>query len=155
MGRATVYGLAINSTEISGSSIYLPKPNVLPLHDIPILAKLAFDASPENWQLALTQAASRNHGACLQITQLTQNLQQICTFAHMLSKVILASNLTKPLILLIEGNLGKTLGNYITNWGKLGIQLVVIDELATRDANFVNLGKLQQGVVPVSFYGMY
>jgi ethanolamine utilization protein EutA len=155
LGRATVYGLALNSTEISGGSIYLPNPDLLPLLDIPILAKLPFDAPKEDWQQALTLASLRSNGACLQITQTNNNLQQIRAFAQMLSKEILASHLKKPLVLLIEGNLGKTLGNYITNWGKLSIQLVVIDELATRDAHFVNLGKLQQGVVPVSFYGMY
>ena len=154
-GRATVVGLALNSTEVSGSSIYLPKPDLLPLHDIPILANLSFDAPMENWQQVLAQASARSHGACLQITQLTQNLQQVRAFAHMFSAEVVTSNLKKPLVLLIEGNLGKTLGNYITNWGNLGIQLIVIDEIATRDAHFVNLGKLQQGVIPVSFYGMY
>ena len=159
-GRATVVGLTLNSTEVSGSSIYLLSPNLLPLHDLPILAKLPFDAPLANWQQALAQISARTKvlstgGACLQITQLPQNLQQVRAFAHMLSTNIIESHLKKPLVLLIEGNLGKTLGNYITNWGNLGIQLIVIDEIATRDAHFVNLGALRQGVIPVSFYGMY
>jgi len=155
LGRATAFGLALNSTEVSGSSIYLPNPNLLPLHDLPILAKLPFDAPVEAWQQALRLATMRATGVCLQITHANIGLQQIRTFAQTLAKEILANHLKKPLVLLIEGNLGKTLGNYITNWGNLGIQLIVIDEIATRDAHFVNLGKLQQGVIPVSFYGMY
>ena len=155
LGRATVFGLALNSTEISGSSIYLPNPNLLPLHDMPILAKLPFDAPIEAWRQALRLASTRENGACLQITQANIGLQQIRAFAQMFAKEILASHIIKPLVLLIEGNLGKTLGNYITNWGNLGIQLIVIDEIATRDAHFVNLSTLQQGVVPISFYGMY
>ncbi len=155
LGRATVFGLALNSTEVSGSSIYLPNPNLLPLHDLPILAKLQFDAPIEAWQQALRLAATRATGVCLQITQINISLQKVRAFAHMLSVIIIESHLKNPLVLLIEGNLGKTLGNYITNWGNLGIQLIVIDEIATREAHFVNLGKLQQGVIPVSFYGMY
>ena len=160
LGRATVTGLALNSTQVSGSSIYLKSAQLLPLRDIPILAKLPFDAPVEAWQQALSQAKTRdkvlnNGGACLQITQLPQNLQKIRAFAHMLSSEISKQNLNMPLILLIESNFGKTLGNYITNWGKLSLQLVVIDEVVTRDAHFVNLGKLQQGLVPLSFYGMY
>ena len=160
LGRATVTGLALNSTQVSGSSIYLQSPALLPLHDMPILAKLPFDAPIEAWQQALSQAKTRdkilnNGGACLQITQLPQNLQKVRAFAHMLSSEITKQNLNMPLILLIESNLGKTLGNYITNWGKLSLQLVVIDEVATRDAHFVNLGKLQQCLIPISFYGMY
>ncbi len=155
LGRATVYGLALNSTEISGSSVYLSNPDLLPLSDIPILAKLPIDAPIEIWQEMLILASIRDNGACLQITHTNIDLRQIRDFCKMFSKEIMASHLKKPLILLIEGNLGKTLGNYITNWGKLSIQLVVVDELTTRDAHFVNLGKIRQGVVPVSFYGMY
>ncbi len=155
LGRATVYGLALNSTEISGSSVYLPNPDLLPLNDIPILAKLPIDAPIKVWQEVLLLASTHANGACLQITQANINLRQIRDFSQMFSKEIAAIQLKKPIILLIEGNMGKTLGNYITNWGKLGIQLVVIDEIVTRDAHFVNLGKVRQGVVPVSFYGMY
>jgi ethanolamine utilization protein EutA len=155
LGRATVYGLALNSTEISGSSVYLPNPDLLPLNDIPILAKLPIDAPTKAWQEVLLRASTHANGACLQITQANINLRQIRDFSQMFSKEIAAIQLKKPIILLVEGNMGKTLGNYITNWGKLGIQLVVIDEIVTRDAHFVNLGKVRQGVVPVSFYGMY
>ena len=156
LGRATVTGLALNSTEVSGSSIYLASANSLPLRDIPILAKLPFDAPIAAWQQALAEASKRVNGACLQIThQYLPSLQQIRNFAKMLSAEILHLNLLNPLILLIEGNFGKTLGNYISHWGKLSLKLIVIDEVAMRDAHFVNLGKMQQGLVPVSFYGMY
>jgi ethanolamine utilization protein EutA len=155
LGRATVFGLTLNSTEISGSSLYLPHPEILPLNDIPILAKLSFSAPKEAWQEALSLASHHSTGVCLQITEATTELKKIRHFAQVMSKTILVSKLKKPLILLTQGNIGKTLGNYITNWGKMSIQLVVIDELNTRDAHFVNLGKMQQGVVPVSFYGMY
>jgi ethanolamine utilization protein EutA len=155
LGRATVYGLALNSTEISGSSVYLANPDLLPLNDIPILAKLPIDAPMKVWQAVLILARTQASGACIQITQTNINLRQILDFSQMFSKEIIAIQLKKPIILLTEGNLGKTLGNYITNWGKLSIELVVIDEIVTRDAHFVNLGKLRQGVVPVSFYGMY
>ncbi|MFM9835273.1 MAG: ethanolamine ammonia-lyase reactivating factor EutA [Methylophilaceae bacterium] len=154
-GRATVFGLTLNSTEISGSSIYLPHPEILPLNDIPILAKLAFSSPAKDWQDALALASAHRGGVCFQIMHVATQLQQIRDFAQMLAKLILASSLKNPLVLLIKGNIGKTLGNYITNWGKMSIQLVVIDELNTRDAHFVNLGKMQQGVIPVSFYGMY
>jgi ethanolamine utilization protein EutA len=48
-GRATVVGLTLHSTEISGNTVYLPKPDCLPLRDLPIIAKLAPDAPAEQW----------------------------------------------------------------------------------------------------------
>src|SRR5262249_42896362 len=34
-GRATVYGLLRHSTQVSGSTLFLPRPDVLPLTDLP------------------------------------------------------------------------------------------------------------------------
>ncbi|MBI3836709.1 MAG: ethanolamine ammonia-lyase reactivating factor EutA, partial [Planctomycetia bacterium] len=40
LGRATVYGLLRHSTELSGSTLYLPKPQLLPLKNVPIVGPL-------------------------------------------------------------------------------------------------------------------
>jgi ethanolamine utilization protein EutA (predicted chaperonin) len=59
-----------------------------------------------------------------------------------------------PLVLLVRENLGKVLGQWVTNWGRYSAKIVVIDEIGPRDAQFANVGRLTQGVVPVSLYGM-
>jgi ethanolamine utilization protein EutA len=59
-----------------------------------------------------------------------------------------------PLVLLTQHNIGKAIGNYATSWGNAGHNLIVIDEIPLRNAQFVNIGALRHGVVPVSFYGM-
>jgi hypothetical protein len=47
------------------------------------------------------------------------------------------------------------LGSYVTDWGKLPLHVVVIDEIAIDpDAHFVQIGRLRDRVVPVSFHGM-
>ena len=46
------------------------------------------------------------------------------------------------------------LGDYATDWGRAGTELVVIDEIPVRDAQFVNVGRGHDGVVPVSYYGV-
>jgi ethanolamine utilization protein EutA len=57
-------------------------------------------------------------------------------------------------VLLVGQNIGKTLGQYATTWGKQPACLIVIDELPPRPARFVSLGKLHSNVVPVSYYGL-
>ncbi len=59
-----------------------------------------------------------------------------------------------PLVLLVSENLGKVLGHYVTEWGALPLNLVVIDEIARRDAQYVQIGRLRDQVVPVSLYGL-
>ena len=51
-------------------------------------------------------------------------------------------------------NVGKVLGHYITQWGARPLNLVVIDEVAERHAQYVRVGRLHEQVVPVSFYGL-
>ena len=55
---------------------------------------------------------------------------------------------------LTENNIGKTLGSYLTNWGSLPYQILVIDEIPDRNARFIHVGNPFQSIVPVSFFGM-
>jgi ethanolamine utilization protein EutA (predicted chaperonin) len=58
------------------------------------------------------------------------------------------------LIILVETNIGKALGNYICDWGQLDYNLIVIDEVALRSAQFAHIGRVHQGMIPVSFFGL-
>ena len=156
-GRATVVGLTLHSTEISGQTIYLPNPNVLPLRDVPIIAKLAPNSPPQQWRSVFALAATRAQGVCIQISACNNSLEQIKVLASHI-KYTLKANIyapSQPLVILVEANIGKALGNYICDWGQLDYNLIVIDELALRDAHFVHIGSIHQGMIPVSFYGLY
>ena len=154
-GRATVVGLTLHSTEISGNTIYLPKPDCLPLRDLPIIAKLTADSSIEQWNNAFALAAKRQHGACIQIVACNHTLEQIRVLSSQIKDALQASQYEsfQPLIILVEANVGKALGNYICEWGQLDYNLIVIDEVALREAHFVHIGRVHQGMIPVSFYG--
>jgi ethanolamine utilization protein EutA len=155
-GRATVVGLTLHSTEISGNTVYLPNTNCLSLRDLPIIAKLAHDSSLEQWQNAIALAAKRQQGACIQITACSNSLEQVRALATQIKNALHTNQYaaTQPIVILVEANIGKALGNYISNWGQLDYNLIVIDEVALRDAHFVHIGRVHQGMIPVSFYGL-
>ncbi len=56
-GRATVHGLLRHSTEISGSTLYLPDPKILPLADLPILGTIASASSEDDLRERIALAA--------------------------------------------------------------------------------------------------
>lgn len=60
---------------------------------------------------------------------------------------------THPLVFVVQENLGKVLGQYVTRWGALPLRVLVIDEVPLRDAQYVQIGSPHSQVVPVSFYG--
>jgi ethanolamine utilization protein EutA len=154
-GRATVMGLTLHSTELSGSSIYLPSPNVLPLRNLPIIAKLPANASATQWHSAFVLANNCKQGACLQVSA-GNSLEQIRALAGQIKHGLQANihEPSRPLIILVETNIGKALGNYICDWGQLDYNLIVIDEVALRSAQFVHIGRVHQGMIPVSFFGL-
>ncbi len=161
-GRATVMGLTLHSTELSGNTLYLPNqkhlpnPNCLPLHNLPIVAKLTADNALQQWHSAFRLAANCPLGACIQIST-SNSLEQIRTLAAQIKDALQASKYepSKPLIIIIEANIGKALGNYVCDWGQSQYNLIVIDEVTQRDAQFVHIGRLHQGIIPVSFFGLH
>jgi ethanolamine utilization protein EutA len=155
-GRATVVGLTLHSTEISGGTIYLPKPDCLPMHNLPIIAKLPANAKAAQWQSALDLAASRKLGACIQVNTCSNTLLALRELACQIKHALQASiyKPSQPVVILVDANIGKALGNYISDWGQLAYNLIVIDEVALRNAHFVHIGRAYQGMIPVSFYGL-
>jgi ethanolamine utilization protein EutA len=157
-GRATVYGLLRYSTQISGSTLFLPDAEVLPLNDLPILGCVSAASVPERMDELLTLAARSPGGACLRVELEGEGESTAAVrtmgrrFAEALERLRFPRD--RPLVLVLRENLGKVLGHYVTAWGDLAVRLVVIDEVADRDAQFARLGRMRQQVVPVSFYGL-
>ncbi len=171
MGRATVYGLTLHNTEISGSTLFFSHPDLLPLKDIPIVARLNVDGDLNEVLQALSMVVKSPKGACIQVisnqSKITDNPVSDVpggeTFARIkslglriaeaLGKVTLPQNM--PLIILVPDNYGKALGNYVTNWRQSTVNLTVVDEIPDRHAHFVNIGQFFNNIVPVSFYGIH
>ncbi|WP_409283471.1 ethanolamine ammonia-lyase reactivating factor EutA [Pseudomonas protegens] len=158
-GRATVYGLTLHNTEISGSTLFLPQPEVLPLKDLPIVARLPMDATEQQLDDALALALSSRDGACLQLLDNGQapRLEDIRQLGARLARALEQARPAPqwPLVLLLESNVGKVLGNYATDWGRSSCNLIVIDEVRERSAHFINLGTPHRHIVPVAFYGVH
>jgi ethanolamine utilization protein EutA len=155
-GRATVYGITLHSTEVSGSSLFLPSPQDLPLYDMPVVARLAADAPPADYRAALVLAGRQRKGACLQIDGSPAKATLVRDLGEKISRALDAAAYPDgcPLVVLTERNIGKALGNYATGWGTRRRNLIVIDEVAARDAHFVNIGAPHGSLVPVSYFGM-
>jgi ethanolamine utilization protein EutA len=160
-GRATVYGVTLHSTQVSGVTLHLPQPEVLPLRDLPVMARLGIDAGRETLERALRLASTAPKGACVQLLDAVPGQRLDAAAVRGLGQRIAAALRGTgfpphlPLVLLLEQNAAKALGQYASDWGRVAATLVVIDEVPVRGAQFVNLGRLQQQVVPISYYGLH
>jgi ethanolamine utilization protein EutA len=155
-GRATVYGLLRHTTEISGSTLFLTHPNALPLADVPILGTLGPDTSDADFGSALDLVRRSARGGCLRVALPRADAAGVRALGQRLARILRESAFpaAHPLVLLMRVNFGKILGHYVTDWGRLPLDLLVIDEVADRSAQYLHVGRLRDQVLPVSFRGL-
>ena len=155
-GRATVYGLLRHATQVSGNTLFLPDPAVLPLRDLPIFGRLTGHSTDEQIQDTLHRVSRSLSGGCVGIAIENASAATLAEFGSRMARSLKAIGFpaTRPLVLLVQENVGKALGQYATEWGRMPLRIVVVDEIMIRDARFVQIGLMQNQVVPISFYGM-
>lgn len=156
LGRATVLGLAVHHVQLSGSTLFLPNPALLPLVELPIIGRLGPNTSDEEIATALELARHSRSGGCLAVELPDARYETIRSMGARLATAIEAGRFPTdhPLVLLVNQNVGKTLGHYATRWQNLRVALIVLDELPDRGAAYATLGRPCDQLVPVSFYGL-
>ncbi|HNN93825.1 MAG TPA: ethanolamine ammonia-lyase reactivating factor EutA [Pseudomonadota bacterium] len=150
LGRATVCGLALHNVEVSGSTLYLPDPGLLPLADLPVVATLPYTATDAELAAAFALARRAATGACIALCGMP-TASAVALGQRLRSFLPMAD--APPVVIILDGNGGKTLGNYATDWGNRPGRLIVLDEIRVPAAQFVTLGRRRHTVVPLSFYG--
>lgn len=154
-GRATVTGMAMHGTELSGGSLYLSRGAALPLCDLPVLGVLEPGDSDDEFHRVVALAAGGGQGGCVQIQGCPSSAGKVKALARRLADAAKDAPFAsgRPLVVLVDADAGKTLGNYLSDWGRGALPLMVVDEVMIRHARFVNLGAMRDGMVPVTYYG--
>lgn len=157
-GRSVAFGLLQHATDLSGATLYLPRADVLPLCDLPIVASLTCDSNAADVASALALARAAAPGACIALALPDSSLATVRALAGALARALGVHPFpaARPLVLLASHNVGKALGGYLTAWGT-GVHrdgIIVIDEVRRPGACFVHLGHPAGTIVPVSFFGM-
>jgi ethanolamine utilization protein EutA len=153
-GRATVYGLLRHSTEISGSTVFLSDPALLPLTDVPILGSIGEMTTDDELRDLVRLLGGRPNAVCVRVGFQSPDAAAVSALGTRLEQCLRPLSPAQPLVLLVRENLGKTLGNYVTRWGAAPRALAVLDEIAVRDAQYVHIGRPRAHVIPVSYYGL-
>ncbi len=159
--RATVIGASQFTVQVSGKTIYMPDAGVLPVHNVPVVhLGLDLDAAIEVDQVA---AAFARHADVLDLApaarlalafkwsgdpehaRLLAMAQAIMRFAAP------RGHRDQTLFLMIDGDVGASLGRILHEELQLDAKIVSIDGLVLRELDFVDVGELLDppGVVPV------
>ncbi|MGD0027014.1 MAG: ethanolamine ammonia-lyase reactivating factor EutA [Xanthobacteraceae bacterium] len=159
--RATVIGASQFTVQVSGKTIYLPDPYVLPVHNVPVV-RVGLDCSgaidPERLAAAIR--------AGLEEIDLDRNPRVAIAFSWrgdpehsrlkgagegILRALSPINERIKLLLLMIDGDIGKTLGRLLHRELGWPGKIVSIDGMELQELDYVDVGELiaPPGVVPV------
>jgi ethanolamine utilization protein EutA len=162
--RATAFGASEYSVQLSGNTVYVSEPGeLLPRRNLQVLQPpVALEAAIDAAQLARTIAA---HFEAFDLVEGEAEValafkwrgepafDRLAAFAEGLTRA-LANTIRneKPLYLILEGDVAQTLGAILKeDWG-LRSEILVIDGVALRDFDYIDLGRIRvpSNTVPVT-----
>jgi ethanolamine utilization protein EutA len=126
-GRATVYGLLLHTTQISGSTLFLPDPSILPLRNLPIVGRMKATSTVGQIRDILQLVQNSPLGACVQVMAAERGANAVAALGERIAAALTSIGFprNRPLVLLVEENIGKALGQYVSRWGSIPLKLVV------------------------------
>jgi ethanolamine utilization protein EutA len=159
--RATVIGASQFTVQVSGKTIHLPRRGVLPVHHVPVVP-VRLDHGGAIDGAAITAAIRVG----LERLDLEPDARVAIAFAWhgdpdyariaavgaaIMAAVAPEGRRSQPLLLMIDGDIGKTMGRILTEELGLSGDLVSIDGVQLAELDFVDVGELisPPGVVPV------
>lgn len=159
--RATVIGASQFTVQVSGKTIHLPKQPVLPVHNIPVIHSsidLAGEIDPERVAAAFRRISGVLDLAPTAALALSFAWNGEPTHARLLAMaraIVEFAAPTRhrehPLFLVIDGDVGASLGRILHDELHLQGTVVAIDGIQLRELDYVDIGELLDppGIVPV------
>ena len=159
--RATVIGASQFTVQVSGKTIYLPDPAVLPVHNVPVV-RIGLDLSGPidghaivhaiEDSLARLDLAPQARLAIALTWDGDPEYGRLATLGRaILAAVAPGGRRDQLLMLMIDGDVGRTLGQLIHHELGLTGQFLSVDGVRLQELDFVDVGELiaPPGVVPV------
>jgi ethanolamine utilization protein EutA len=159
--RATVIGASQFTVQVSGKTIYLPKPEVLPVHNVPVVhigTDLSGDFDTETMaatirgKLKEMDLKPRSRMAIAFSWTGDPEYSRLKTAGRAVVAAVAADGRRDELLLLmIDGDIGKTFGQLLHDELNLNGDVVSIDGVQLQELDFVDVGEpiSPPGVVPV------
>jgi ethanolamine utilization protein EutA len=160
--RATVIGAAQFTVQVSGNTITIAHPERLPLRNLPVLTcrfPMEEEIDPavvtKLTRLALSNADLEDGAAPVALSFAwdgTPDYQRLSAVARGIAAGVpktLASD--HPLVLVIDGDIGMTLGRILTQELTPGADVIALDGIQLKEFDYIDIGELIQptDVVPV------
>ena len=159
--RATVIGASQFTVQVSGKTLYMNNTDALPAHNIPVVQlgqELAEDIDSDAIAQAFMQSADRQDRDTASVLAFAFSWTGLPDYPRLLAMAKALKQAAAPngkrknlLVLVIDGDVGQSIGRILDKELGLGSDLIAIDGVQLKDLDFVDLGEFLNppGVVPV------
>ncbi len=159
--RATVIGASQFTVQVSGKTIYLPDPAVLPVHNLPVVhlgRQIPDVVDAQEIAGAFADSAARldlEPGVALAVAFSWSGLpeyQRLLAMAEGIAAFAAPVRMAGAMLcLMIDGDVGSSLGRILHQELKLDCKIISIDGIKLQELDFVDVGERLDppGVVPV------
>lgn len=160
--RATCIGASQYTVQVSGDTIFISDPAILPLRSVAVAAVRGIDMPPtgegvaEAIRKALarldldgTSAANAALGIHWHHGYDYPSLYQLCKGVTKVMPEVLATG--QPLVLVLDTDIAGTVGSLLVQEFDLGVPVVCIDQVLLREFDYIDIGQPlpEKEVVPV------
>ena len=154
--RATVLGASQFTVQVSGKTIYLSNESALPLRNVPVVRIEIPDVfTTEELEAQLRRnigRLERERDAIVAVAfswTRAPEYKDLFAVAKAIKQAVWPR--TAPLVVLIDGDVGKTMGHLLRDELSLTCELISIDSVDLRDFDFVDVGEMvtPPGVIPL------
>ena len=157
--RATVLGASQFTVQVSGKTIYVSSADILPMRNVPVVR---IEIPPVVNEAVLTEMLrrgidrlEREEDAIIAISFRWTRAPEYGELMRVAQTIRAATahdgERMAPLVVLIDGDVGKTIGHLLRDELGLTCELISIDGVDLRDFDFVDIGEIvtPPGVIPL------
>ncbi|NPV71338.1 MAG: ethanolamine ammonia-lyase reactivating factor EutA [Firmicutes bacterium] len=155
---ATVIGAGAHMTELSGSTIFLSEPGVLPLRNVPVAKPLAgsLPADVEDTKRAIERAlyvigkAGNAEPVAVALDVARPGFEEVQRLARAIAGVFAGAR-NAPIVVVSGGDYGKVLGQSLQAILNHDRAIVCVDQVRVESGDYIDIGEPLYGgtVVPV------
>ncbi len=159
--RATVIGASQFTVQVSGKTLYISGLEALPVHNIPVIhLGMALPGTIDSDKIAeaFKSNAERQDRDLSSPVALAFSWSGLPDYQRLLAMATAIKTVAAPvdqrkelLVLMIDGDVGQTLGRILEKELDIGSNIISIDGVQLKDLDFVDLGEFMDppGVIPV------
>jgi ethanolamine utilization protein EutA len=147
--RATVIGAGIHSIRISGSTIVY-EDDILPIKNVPIIKLFNKEENLDELYNLICEKIKLYEDVTTAIAFKGPKSPTYIQIKKAAKAIVDAyENSDKPLVIILENDFAKALGQCINNILKGSKKVICIDKIKVDNGDYVDIGKSVSGVVPV------